>query len=36
MTDANRQSHWETVYTIEGENEVSWFQENRGAFARID
>ena len=28
MTDANRQSHWETVYTTKGENEVSWFQEN--------
>jgi SAM-dependent methyltransferase len=28
MTDANRQSHWETVYTTKGEHEVSWFQEN--------
>ncbi len=28
MTDANRKSHWETVYTTKGENEVSWFQEN--------
>ena len=28
MTDTNRKSHWETVYTTKGENEVSWFQEN--------
>jgi hypothetical protein len=28
MNDANRKSHWETVYTTKGENEVSWFQEN--------
>ena len=28
MTDANRKSHWETVYTTKGESEVSWFQEN--------
>jgi SAM-dependent methyltransferase len=28
MTDANRKSHWETVYTTKGETEVSWFQEN--------
>jgi SAM-dependent methyltransferase len=28
MSDANRKSHWETVYTTKGENEVSWFQEN--------
>lgn len=28
MTDATRKSHWETVYTTKGENEVSWFQEN--------
>ena len=27
MTDASRKSHWETVYTTKGENEVSWFQE---------
>ena len=27
MTDANRKSHWETVYTTKVENEVSWFQE---------
>jgi trans-aconitate methyltransferase len=25
---ADRQSHWENVYTGKGENEVSWFQEN--------
>lgn len=30
MTDANRKSHWETVYTTKAENEVSWFQENPG------
>jgi trans-aconitate methyltransferase len=28
MTDANRKSHWETVYTTKSETEVSWFQEN--------
>jgi SAM-dependent methyltransferase len=28
MTDANRQAHWENVYTTKGEKEVSWFQEN--------
>jgi 2-polyprenyl-3-methyl-5-hydroxy-6-metoxy-1,4-benzoquinol methylase len=28
MSDANRKSHWETVYTTKGENEVSWYQEN--------
>ncbi|HYI27144.1 MAG TPA: SAM-dependent methyltransferase, partial [Bradyrhizobium sp.] len=28
MTDANRKSHWETVYTTKDEHEVSWFQEN--------
>jgi 2-polyprenyl-3-methyl-5-hydroxy-6-metoxy-1,4-benzoquinol methylase len=28
MTDANRKSHWETVYTTKGENEVSWYQED--------
>ncbi len=28
MTDANQKSHWETVYTTKGENEVSWFQED--------
>src|SRR5258706_9203681 len=28
MSDANRKSHWEAVYTTKGENEVSWFQEN--------
>lgn len=28
MEDANRKSHWETVYTTKSENEVSWFQEN--------
>ena len=28
MTDASRKSHWETVYSTKGENEVSWFQEN--------
>lgn len=28
MTSVNSQSHWETVYTTKGENEVSWFQEN--------
>ena len=28
MTDANRKSHWDTVSTTKGENEVSWFQES--------
>ena len=28
MTDASRKSHWQTVYTTKGEDEVSWFQEN--------
>ena len=28
METANRQAHWEDVYTRKGENEVSWFQEN--------
>jgi SAM-dependent methyltransferase len=28
MKEASRKSHWETVYTTKGENEVSWFQEN--------
>ena len=28
MSDANRQAHWENVYTSKGEKEVSWFQEN--------
>ena len=28
MTDPSRKSHWETVYTTKGENEVSWFQRN--------
>ena len=28
MTDANRKSHWETVYTTKDENEVSWYQED--------
>lgn len=28
MTDTNRKSHWETVYTTKGEAEVSWFQDN--------
>jgi 2-polyprenyl-3-methyl-5-hydroxy-6-metoxy-1,4-benzoquinol methylase len=27
MTMANRQAHWENVYTTKGEAEVSWFQE---------
>lgn len=30
MTAENRQSHWETVYTTKGEQEVSWFQETPG------
>ena len=28
MNDADRKTHWETVYTTKGENEVSDFQEN--------
>jgi SAM-dependent methyltransferase len=28
MNDASRRSHWESVYTSKGENEVSWFQES--------
>jgi SAM-dependent methyltransferase len=28
MESANRQAHWESVYTSKGENEVSWFQES--------
>jgi SAM-dependent methyltransferase len=28
MGDNNRQAHWENVYTIKGENEVSWFQQS--------
>jgi trans-aconitate methyltransferase len=28
MTDASRKSHWETVYTTKGEDEVSWFQQD--------
>jgi trans-aconitate methyltransferase len=28
VNDANRKTHWETVYTTKAENEVSWFQEN--------
>lgn len=28
MTDANRKSHWETIYTTKRDTEVSWFQEN--------
>ena len=28
MSDASRRSHWESVYTSKGENEVSWFQES--------
>jgi SAM-dependent methyltransferase len=28
MKDANRKSHWESVYTTKRENEVSWFQED--------
>ena len=27
MTDTNRKSHWETVYSTKGENEVSWFRK---------
>jgi trans-aconitate methyltransferase len=28
LSDVSRQRHWENVYTIKGENELSWFQEN--------
>ena len=28
MTDVNRKSHWETVYTTKDANEVSWYQED--------
>ena len=28
MTDANRKSHWETVYATKAENEVSWYQQD--------
>jgi SAM-dependent methyltransferase len=28
MAETNRESHWETVYTTKGENEVSWFQDD--------
>jgi len=28
MSEVNRKSHWENVYTGKGETEVSWFQEN--------
>jgi ubiquinone/menaquinone biosynthesis C-methylase UbiE len=28
MESANRQAHWENVYTSKGESEVSWFQES--------
>lgn len=27
MSAADRQAHWQNVYTTKGENEVSWFQE---------
>jgi SAM-dependent methyltransferase len=27
MNDADRQNHWENVYSTKGENQVSWFQE---------
>lgn len=27
MTDPNRHTHWETVYTSKSEQEVSWFQD---------
>ena len=27
MNAAERQAHWESVYTTKGEKEVSWFQE---------
>jgi SAM-dependent methyltransferase len=28
MSEANRQAHWEGVYTLEDETGVSWFQDN--------
>ena len=28
MSKPDRQAHWENVYTIKGENEVSWFEES--------
>jgi SAM-dependent methyltransferase len=28
MGEANRQAHWENVYTTKRENEVSWFQQS--------
>ena len=28
MESRSRQTHWETVYTTKGEQEVSWYQEN--------
>jgi 2-polyprenyl-3-methyl-5-hydroxy-6-metoxy-1,4-benzoquinol methylase len=28
MQTFDRQTHWQTVYTTKGENEVSWFEEN--------
>lgn len=28
MSEPSRKTHWETVYTSKGENEVSWFQES--------
>lgn len=28
MTDANRKSHWETVYSTKEANQVSWFQQD--------
>ena len=27
MADTGRQAHWENVYAIKGENQVSWFQQ---------
>ena len=28
MSEESRKTHWETVYTTKGENEVSWFQDS--------
>jgi ubiquinone/menaquinone biosynthesis C-methylase UbiE len=28
MTSADRQAHWQGVYTTKGEQDVSWFQDN--------
>ena len=28
MSDIARQAHWENVYAVKGEKEVSWFEEN--------